>query len=645
MKSSIETYLRLKPLIEDIENNNNDSKKIKSKMINYEIDNNIKNKVFIHIPEELRQGYINNMKKSYEFKFTGIFEPKSTQEQIFSKLGNKVINNSLEGYNSTIFCYGQTGSGKTYTMCGNDNSKERGIIPRLLISFFNRIREEKKENINYDVYISYIEIYNENAYDLFDKSHFREPLENWRKIVVYEDNYGNIMLKNMSMIKVENEQQALDLLVTGNYIRHASSTSMNLASSRSHAIFSLVIEGKDNNTEIMRVSKINLVDLAGSERLKTNNKNDIIYNETKYINLSLSFLEQVIVSLGDREKGKINHIPYRNSLMTTILKDSLGGNCKTILIANASSDLKYLDETLSTMRFAMRCAKVKNEVSRNEHMDLNVLVNQLQTENSLLKKKIDEVEKSKNSSEFKLLDNTDKKSLPILDSELSEYEKDECKILISDYLNDKNENKKINAKNANQLFYIIDFLIEYINNKESSYKNKMTEMINENNELLKIAKAEDEKYKKINEVINKYNLGKYFMEAFIKEKNEKIINNSNNSNIEDKMSIKTDTNINNMNEFISSTDSDNIKNIFINNDNTNLSYNKINYSNMSTNNNNSNKDRNNNNIPNSNAFNTVNTNYIKKNNILNNSNNSNVYFSGMKLKKINSFSKKINNNV
>jgi hypothetical protein len=327
--------------------------------------------------------------------------------------------------------------------------------------------------------------------------------------------------------------------------------------------------------------------------------------------------------------------------MTTILKDSLGGNCKTILIANASSDLKFLDETLSTMRFAMRCAKVKNEVSRNEHMDLNVLVNQLQTENSLLKKKIDEVEKSKNNSEFKLLDNNDKKSLPILDSELSEYEKDECKILISDYLNDKNENKKINAKNANQLFYIIDFLIEYINNKESSYKNKMTEMINENNELLKIAKAEDEKYKKINEVINKYNLGKYFMEAFSKEKNEKNINNS---NIEDKISIKTDTNINNMNEFISSTDSDNIKNIFINNDNTNLSYNKINYSNMSTNNNNnSNKDRNNN-IPNNNAFNTVSTNYIKKNNILNNSN-TNVYFSGMKLKKINSFSKKINNNV
>ena len=634
MKSNIETYLRLKPLLEESDNNINDNKKI-PKMINYEIDNSQKNKIFIHIPEELRQGYINNMRKSYEFKFTGIFESTTTQEQIFSKLGNKVINNSLDGYNSTIFCYGQTGSGKTYTMCGNDNEEQRGIIPRLLIAFFKRLKEEKRLNtkINYDIYISYIEIYNENAYDLFDKSHYREPLENWKKIIVYEDNYGNIMLKNMSMIKVDNEQQALDLLITGNYIRHASSTSMNLASSRSHAIFSLVIEGKDSNTEIIRVSKINLVDLAGSERLKTNNKNDAIFNETKYINLSLSFLEQVIVSLGDKDKGKINHIPYRNSLMTTILKDSLGGNCKTILIANASSDLKYLDETLSTMRFALRCAKVKNEISRNEHMDLNVLVNKLQTENTLLKKKINEVERNKNKENYdKNIQNT--KSLPILDGELSEFEKDECKILISDYLNDKNEGKKIKAKNVNQLFYIIDFLIEYINNKETSYKNKMTEMINENNELLKLAKIDDEKYRKINDIINKNNLGRYFIEAFNKEKNNSI------TTTDDKISIKTD---NNMNEFISSIDSDNINNMFMNNDNNNNNNinNKTNNSNIS--NNYSKFITSNKNIPN-NVYNTNynNNNYIKKNNNLNGNNN--VYINGRKLKKMNSFSKKNNNN-
>ena len=558
MKSNIETYLRLKPLLDEKNNS-----LINNKMIKYRIEEeNDKSKIKIEIPKEYTKDYYKS-KKSYEFKFNGIFEQNSLQEEIFKKIGSKIINASLEGYNSTLFCYGQTGSGKTYTICGkndsNINSKEyknseKGIIPRLIVSFFNKIKEKKNTNNSYSIYISYIEIYNENAYDLFDKSHYNSPLENWKKIIVYEDNYGNLIMKNMSMIKVENEEQALDLLETGNYIRHVSSTSMNMASSRSHAIFSIIIEGKNNSNDIITVSKINLVDLAGSERLKSLNKNETIYNEAKYINLSLSFLEQVIVSLGDKEKGKINHIPYRNSLMTTILKDSLGGNCKTILIANVSSDIKYLDETLSTMRFALRCAKVKNEITKNEHIDLTVLINQLQTENLFLKKK--------------LIENN--KKLPYIEEELTEFEKDECKILISDYLNVKNKEKRIKAKSVNQLFYIIDFLIDYINKKEKSYKDKITEIIKENDELIKMAKIEDEKYKKINEIINKNNLGKFFFEEFnLKENNYSF-------NIENsKASIKAD---NNINEFISSFDSDNIYNIFNNDSNTscNKYNNKIN---------------------------------------------------------------------
>ena len=312
MKSNIEIYLRLKPLLDDKYNS-----LINNRMIKYKIEEeNDKRKIKIEIPKEYNKDY--KSKKSYEFKFNGIFEQNSSQEEIFKKIGSKIINTSLEGYNSTLFCYGQTGSGKTYTICGkndsNINSKEyknseKGIIPRLIVSFFNKIKEKKNTNNSYSIYISYIEIYNENAYDLFDKSHYNSPLENWKKIIVYEDNYGNLIMKNMSMIKVENEEQALDLLETGNYIRHVSSTSMNMASSRSHAIFSIIIEGKNNSNDIITVSKINLVDLAGSERLKSLNKNETIYNETKYINLSLSFLEQVIVSLGEKEKGKINHIP------------------------------------------------------------------------------------------------------------------------------------------------------------------------------------------------------------------------------------------------------------------------------------------------------------------------------------------------
>jgi kinesin family protein 6/9 len=269
-------------------------------------------------------------------------------------------------------------------MCGSKIWKERGLIPRILIDIFQQVKQSK--NYSYDIYISYLEIYNENAYDLLDRHHSEIELENWTKIVLYEDNYGNIILKNLSMIKVENEQQALDLLMTGNFIRHVSSTSMNLASSRSHAIFTIIIEGRELKSEIMRVSKINLVDLAGSERMRSNLYDQNTVNETKYINLSLSFLEQVIIALNEKTQGSRTHIPYRNSLMTTILKDSLGGNCKTILIANISSDIENIEETISTARFAVRCSKVENEITVNEHMDLNILVHKLNNENQELRK-------------------------------------------------------------------------------------------------------------------------------------------------------------------------------------------------------------------------------------------------------------------
>ena len=559
MKSNIETYLRLKPLIingiSNQQNNNSNNNSTFSSLYNINIQNEFqnqqnlienqimdyslnqsKNQISIHIPDEMRKGYVNNMKKSYDFQFNGIFEQNSSQEEIFEIIGKKIIKKSIEGYNNSVFCYGQTGSGKTFTMCGSKNWKERGLIPRILIDLFKTTREIK--NYNFDIFISYLEIYNENAYDLLDKNHSEVELENWKKIIIYEDNYNNIMMKNLSMIKVENEQQALDLLITGNYIRHISSTQMNMASSRSHAIFTIIIEGRDLNNEIIRVSKINLVDLAGSERMKSNNQN-ITSTETKYINLSLSFLEQVIIALNEKEKGNRNHIPYRNSLITTILKDSLGGNCKTILIANVSSDIHYIDETMSTMRFALRCSKVQNEISKNEHMDLNILVNKLYNENKDLRNKLELFQKNNQGGNFLI----NKNYLEILNKELTDFEKDECKILISDYLNDESENKKIHASNANQLFFIIDFLIDYIKNKEKKYKKEMTEVLQENKELIKLAKTEDEKYKKINEVIKQNNLSQYFR-GLIKENNEiinsydKISTNSENSNFSKKEQTK-----------------------------------------------------------------------------------------------------------
>lgn len=543
MKSNIETYLRLKPLLPsdytNSSNNNNtiiyeqpldpnNQDNIMYPNIDYQLSKN-NNLITIQIPDDLRRGYVNNLKKSYDFKFTDIFLPTTTQEEIFTKIGKNIINNSLEGYNNTVFCYGQTGSGKTYTMCGSKNWKERGIIPRLLVELFKSIRSIK--TYSYDIFISYLEIYNENAYDLLDKAHADADIEKWRKIIVYEDTYNNIMLKNLSMIKVENEQQALDLLITGNYVRHISSTQMNMASSRSHAIFTCILEGRDVNSEVIRASKINLVDLAGSERMKSNFQG-ITTVETKYINLSLSFLEQVIIALNEKDKGNRIHIPYRNSLMTTILKDSLGGNCKTVLIANVSSNVEYLDETMSTMRFAARCAKVQNEIIRNEQLDLNMLVSKLQSENKELRKQLAELRCNSGS------DNGGK-DLEVK-RELTDFEKDECKIIISEYLNDNSHEKTIQCTNANQLYYIIDFLIEYINTKEKTYKEKMMHVLQENKELIQIASEDEDKMKMIIQIIHQYKLTKYFDEVlnnnntnesvYTKVNPQSTINTNNNSN-------------------------------------------------------------------------------------------------------------------
>ena len=525
MKSNIETYLRLKPLLPSDYTNlpsnnntiiyeqpldpNNTQENILYPNIDYQLSKN-NNLITIQIPDDLRRGYVNNLKKSYDFKFTDIFLPTTTQEEIFTKIGKNIINNSLEGYNNTVFCYGQTGSGKTYTMCGSKNWKERGIIPRLLVELFKSIRSIK--TYSYDIFISYLEIYNENAYDLLDKAHADADIEKWRKIIVYEDTYNNIMLKNLSMIKVENEQQALDLLITGNYVRHISSTQMNMASSRSHAIFTCILEGRDVNSEVIRASKINLVDLAGSERMKSNFQG-ITTVETKYINLSLSFLEQVIIALNEKDKGNRIHIPYRNSLMTTILKDSLGGNCKTVLIANVSSNVEYLDETMSTMRFAARCAKVQNEIIRNEQLDLNMLVSKLQSENKELRKQLAELRCSSNNS-----NDNGNKDLEVK-RELTDVEKDECKIIISEYLNDNSHEKTIQCTNANQLYYIIDFLIEYINTKEKTYKEKMMHVLKENKELIQIASEDEDKMKMIIQIIHQYKLTKYFDEVLLSSNN------------------------------------------------------------------------------------------------------------------------------
>ena len=250
-------------------------------------------------------------------------------------------------------------------------------------------------------------------------------------------------LKNLSIHQIFSEQEGIDLLMMGNFIRHVSATPSNLASSRSHCIFTIAIESREHESEIIRTSKLHLVDLAGSERVSKTNINGKTFEESKHINLSLTYLEQVIIALHNRQKDQRSHIPYRNSLMTTILRDSLGGNCKTVLIATMNSDNDQLEETISSAKFAKRCSKLIANVTVNEQMDINLLVKKLQTENEQLKNEI------RNKSEI------------VGNRVLEPEDSDLCKKQVAMFLSD-NVNPSVIVKTTAQVFRCFQLFREAI---------------------------------------------------------------------------------------------------------------------------------------------------------------------------------------
>lgn len=201
-------------------------------------------------------------------------------------------------------------------------------------------------------------------------------------------------MKNVQLRTVGTEEQALHYHMMGSFVRRTAATCLNQASSRSHCIFTLNIRGKNLATLTEVYSKLHLVDLAGSERVSRSQAEGAVLTEARSINLSLTYLEQVIVSLNQKARGKAKaaHVPYRNSLLTTLLRDSLGGNCKTVMIATISTDRANLDETISTLRFAQRVKLVQNETTKNEKNPYSTRIDLLERENAQLRKRLAQFE-------------------------------------------------------------------------------------------------------------------------------------------------------------------------------------------------------------------------------------------------------------
>ena len=311
------------------------------------------------------------------FTFDIVYNWNTEQITLYQETASPIVDSCLEGYNGTIFCYGQTGTGKTFTMEGASGDKTKGIIPNAFDHVFRAI--ETSEDKKFLVRASFLEIYNEEVRDLLAKN-------STNKLELKENVDTGVYVKNLTSFVVKGVSEICNVLAVGKKNRTVGTTLMNSDSSRSHSIFTIVIEcsetvNAESGDSKIRVGKLNLVDLAGSERQSKTGATGERLKEATKINLSLSALGNVISALVD---GRSGHIPYRDSKLTRLLQDSLGGNTKTVMVANIGpADYNY-DEIMSTLRYANRAKNIKNKPRINEDPK-DAMLREFQTEIARLK--------------------------------------------------------------------------------------------------------------------------------------------------------------------------------------------------------------------------------------------------------------------
>ncbi|KAJ3248926.1 Kinesin-like protein kif9 [Chytriomyces hyalinus] len=348
--------------------------------------------VHIHIPKGIDGGFINNQQENWDFRFDSILH-NASQEKVYDDCGHQIVKSVMEGYNGTIMAYGQTGAGKTFTMTGaTENYKHRGLIPRAISHVFREIAE--RPQMACTIRVSYLEIYNEQIVDLLaslpdggDGYNTSSSGGGDAFLAVVEDKAGVSHVKGLTMQIANNEEEALNLLFEGETNRSIAEHQLNKISTRSHCIFTIYLESRSRVESSERVisSKLNLVDLAGSERISKTHTQGLSLKEAMYINKSLTFLEQVIIALSDKKR---EHIPYRQSKLTNVLRDSLGGNCNTLMIANIWGERDHIEETISTLRFATRMMCVSNTPEINVQFDPFALIKKYEREIKELKQEL-----------------------------------------------------------------------------------------------------------------------------------------------------------------------------------------------------------------------------------------------------------------
>ncbi|XP_072195040.1 kinesin-like protein KIF18A [Excalfactoria chinensis] len=348
---------------------------------------------FFHGKKMTHRDINKRTKKDLKFVFDAVFDETSTQLEVFEHTTKSVLDGFLNGYNCTVLAYGATGAGKTYTMLGSP--EDPGVMYLTMMELYNCMDQIKEEKIC-NIAVSYLEVYNEQIRDL---------LVNSGPLAVREDAQKGVVVQGLSLHQPKSAEDILQMLDYGNRNRTQHPTDVNASSSRSHAVFQIYLRQQDKIASIsqnVRIAKMSLIDLAGSERASATNARGARFREGTNINRSLLALGNIINALAD-PKSKTQHIPYRNSKLTRLLKDSLGGNCRTIMIAAVSPSFLFYDDTYNTLRYANRAKDIKtslksNVVSLDSHISQYVKIcNEQKKEIMMLKEKLRTYEEKKAS--------------------------------------------------------------------------------------------------------------------------------------------------------------------------------------------------------------------------------------------------------
>lgn len=466
------------------------------------------------------------------FTFDAVFNEMVMQKEIYEDAALPIVHNVFEGYNGTIFCYGQTGTGKTHTMEGDMKPKEmRGMMSRAFESVFEGI-DDTSDTTKFLVRVSYLEIYKENIRDLLSSN----PKN---KLQLHEKKDSGVYVKDLSSFIVKSAAEIQKVQDTGRKNKQMASTNMNAQSSRSHSVFTIIVEisekGPDGKEHI-RMGKLNLVDLAGSERQSKTDASGQRLEEAIKINLSLTTLCQVIAALTDT---KATYIPYRDSQLTRILQDSLGGNAKTVMCSNIGPADYNMDETINSLRWASRAKRIKNKPRINEDPK-DAMLREFQDEIIRLREQLSQINSGADPSQLgikglktvkeveKVIEVKDEAKLKELEAKLK-AEKDQIKASAEE------ERRRIEAEKNLAEEERVRLLEELRNKEESQEKSKtkqqelvkklkkMEEKVLVGHQVIEEAKRQAKELKKQKKILHKEQKEKAKLEAEKQKKDDELV--------------------------------------------------------------------------------------------------------------------------